>query len=274
MNRFDEFFAAMDPDEWENFAADFLFCLGYIIILPPGRGVDGGKDLIVEKDAVKYLVSCKNTTQSGKYIGAIDTNFFSRMIQHKCNGFIAFYSVGATADLTNMIYGFKDHPDFNHYHFLIFDKMHISNYLPFIPTNILQKYGPYNKFTHPIHVSEIEYQPLNCMECGKDILKDTNNIMSSMATILQSDDGLLHYAYGCFTCLNNYSYYQRYGYVSLNQVLHHEQFVGWNSWLKDILDLGIEPDAEFYKHKNDFDTKIQQRIFPSGWGTWLGSNFL
>mgnify|MGYP002625041010 CR=1 FL=1 len=55
--------------------------MGYNIVEDPSRGVDGGKDLIVEetithKDGstqiIKWLVSCKHYAHSGTSVGDTD----------------------------------------------------------------------------------------------------------------------------------------------------------------------------------------------------------
>lgn len=90
----------LSPNEWEWFAQDALFHLGFMVHVGPSEGADDGLDMIVEHGNVKYLVSCKHNHLSRKNVGVRDEqDIRDRVEQHECNGFIAFYSVGATTAL-------------------------------------------------------------------------------------------------------------------------------------------------------------------------------
>lgn len=62
-----DFTEIADSDTWELFARDFLSALGFVIDVEPGRGADGGKDMLVSEQlkgklhSTKFvwLVSCK-----------------------------------------------------------------------------------------------------------------------------------------------------------------------------------------------------------------------
>jgi len=56
----------LSPNEWEWFAQDVLFHLGFMIHEGPSEGADDGLDMIVESGGVKYLVSCKHNHKSRK----------------------------------------------------------------------------------------------------------------------------------------------------------------------------------------------------------------
>jgi hypothetical protein len=51
---------SLSPNEWEWFAKDVLFHLGFMVYVGPSEGVDDGLDMIVERENIKYLVSCKH----------------------------------------------------------------------------------------------------------------------------------------------------------------------------------------------------------------------
>ncbi|WP_419204942.1 restriction endonuclease [Bordetella trematum] len=90
----------LSPNEWEWFAQDVLFHLGFMIHVGPSEGTDDGLDMIVEREKTKYLVSCKHNHKSRKNVGVREeSDIRDRVEQHNCEGFIAFYSVGATTAL-------------------------------------------------------------------------------------------------------------------------------------------------------------------------------
>lgn len=106
-------------DTFEQFAREFLVMLGYTLEQSPGRGPDGAKDLIVSeirrgvsKKETKFywLVSCKHKAHSKKSVNADDENDLKgRVDQHKCNGFMAFYSVIPSSPLNNKLQGLVNH---------------------------------------------------------------------------------------------------------------------------------------------------------------------
>ena len=95
-------------DDFELLARDFLEFLGYKILSDPDRGADGGKDIIVQETRngvggetiLRWLVSCKHKASSGKSVSANDdSNILDRVMTHKCDGFIGFYSTLASSGL-------------------------------------------------------------------------------------------------------------------------------------------------------------------------------
>ena len=90
-----------DQDTFELFARDFLELLGCEIVVPPGRGADGGRDLIVLETRqgilgitnFRWLVSCKHNATSGKSVTLKDKNdLIGRVKSKNCQGFLGFYS--------------------------------------------------------------------------------------------------------------------------------------------------------------------------------------
>src|SRR5258707_8268035 len=91
---------------WELFAAQYLKEIGFTIESEPGRGSDGGKDLIVTehlegyltKQHFRWLVSYKHFARSGKSVGADDEqNILERVKQFGADGFLGFYSTLASS---------------------------------------------------------------------------------------------------------------------------------------------------------------------------------
>ena len=108
MNRFDNFFRNMTDEEWEKFAVAVLRQVGYIPITLPAYGIDSGKDFLVERQNIRYIVSCKHYIKSGKHVGQDDEqNIGDRLLQHNVNGFIGFYSTGITTGLQKRLDGIK-----------------------------------------------------------------------------------------------------------------------------------------------------------------------
>jgi hypothetical protein len=100
-------------EQFEIFAREFLACKGYRVVKGPGRGADGGADLIVEMDVtdgdrprtIRYLVSCKHYAHSGKSVTPTDdSNISDRLVRHDCVGFIAFYSTVASQGLLDFLH--------------------------------------------------------------------------------------------------------------------------------------------------------------------------
>lgn len=60
MNAYKDFFYAVDPEDWEFFALDFLESLGFRVERRASRGADGGRDGLVSWNGKTYLVSCKH----------------------------------------------------------------------------------------------------------------------------------------------------------------------------------------------------------------------
>lgn len=99
-------------DQFELFARDFLDILTYDITTEPNRGSDGGRDFIVTETRrgiggvtyVRWLVSCKHHAHSGTAVSPSDElNITDRLAQHRCQGFIGFYSTIASSSLAQRL---------------------------------------------------------------------------------------------------------------------------------------------------------------------------
>ncbi|NOE62807.1 restriction endonuclease [Vibrio cholerae] len=95
-------------DKFEFFAEEFFESLGFSIESAPGRGADGGRDLIVSEiipshitpSRRRWLVSCKHSVHSNRAISKKDElEILDRVKRHQCDGFIGFYSLTPTQDL-------------------------------------------------------------------------------------------------------------------------------------------------------------------------------
>ncbi len=99
-------------EAWELFCRDYLVAQGLVVKIPPDRGPDGGRDLLV-KEQLKgmlatrpftWLVSCKHYAESEKSVGVNDeTNIVDRLTQHQADGFIGFYSTIASSALVDRL---------------------------------------------------------------------------------------------------------------------------------------------------------------------------
>ena len=264
MNIYDQFFKSMNPDEWESFAADFLSSRGYRIYTFPSKGIDGGKDLLVEINGRIYLVSCKHYIVSGNSVGLGDEiSIMDRIFQHEATGFIGFYSTIITSGLADRTKALSQRN--RNIDFVLYDKSIISDHLPHISSYILQKYGLPNNIKFILNVPENEYSPLPCLSCGVDILSP-ELINYSMAAIYLNNDEKLEYVYGCKKCCSNID---NIGWIEVYQALHQEQLNIWIKYVNDELQSFLTSD-HFYKHRSEFEGAIQQRVYPSNWGQWLG----
>lgn len=258
MNIYQNFFENMNDEEWEFFAIDFLSSQGFQILQSPSRGADGGLDGLVEINNIKYLVSCKHFIISNKSVGTSDeNNIIDRMVQHKAEGFIGFYSTLLSSSLLERFNHICNNTD---YSIEYYDKNRVSNYLPNIPSNILQKYGLPNNIKYITNVPPSKYKPLECMKCNVDILDD-NMIRISIVQISLNKNGKLEFLYGCKECLQ----FETIHWLEIDEVLHLDRLNSWNNDVDEKLKK-YEHSSTFFQDKNNFDTKIQQRIFPSNWG--------
>ena len=262
MNVYDSFFAGISADDWEFFASDFLFYIGYEKLTSPAKGTDGGVDFLVKKDNIRYLVSCKHYLKSGYAVGTDkEQSILDRLCQHNATGFIGFYSTFSTNPLISRLNSLKDNNKMDDY--IIYGKSEISNHLPNISSWILQKYGLPKGVRFVLNVDEYEYTPLNCLGCGEDILHD-DMINWSIACICLNNTDELEYIYGCKTCLQNIPDVY---WIEVSQSLHLEQLNGWIQLVDKELKT-VKPSTTFYQNRSNYERTILQRLYPSNWGKW------
>jgi hypothetical protein len=254
----------LTPNQWEWFALDVLFHLGYSVQTGPSEGVDDGLDMIVELENTKYLVSCKHNFKTKKNVGVrAESDIRDRMEQHNCVGFIAFYSTSATTGLKNKLLSLK-----NRDYELV--EIYLDNILDIIPTMrgfILQKYFSRPQELHHQLLQETEYKPLICMkeDCEKDIISQ-RNIPWSM-TGFHHEGNKIYLIYGCKHCVSddvNYLYW-----AEISQIRYIEQMLNWRSVVDNIKTENIELSEEFYEHWAYLQEAILQIQIPQGWGRWI-----
>lgn len=168
-----------DGDSWELFARDFLASLGLTIMVPPGRGADGGRDLIVSepisgvlsKQGFRWLVSCKHFAAGGGSVRPADEpSITDRLAQHKADGFMGFYS---TVPSNALVERLKEIERSTGKSYFIWDSRSIeSSLLNRNQTNLFIRYLP-SSFAQirPIAKMLGEVLELPCSVCGKDALK-------------------------------------------------------------------------------------------------------
>ncbi|MCK4866351.1 MAG: restriction endonuclease [Gammaproteobacteria bacterium] len=256
----------LSPGQWEWFAQDVLFHLGFTVHVGPSEGVDDGLDMLVERDDVKYLVSCKHNYKTRRNVGVREeSDIRDRIEQHDCAGFIAFYSVGATTGLKKKLMSLRNKD-------IDVVEIYLDNVLNIIPTMrgyTLQKYFTRPQEMHHHVVQEAEYKPLICMheDCGKDILQH-ENIPRSLVGFNIDKENTVHLLYGCKSCLANYCTHPCW--AEIGQIRYIEQMLNWCSMIDELQSNdGARVSSDFYKHFALLQQAILQIQVPQGWGRWL-----
>ena len=172
---------AYDSDDWELFARDYLVESGFYLESTPDRGPDGGKDLLVTEEIrgnigtykLRWLVSCKHFATSQKAVKEDDEqNPIERMQHFKADGFIGFYSTLPSSGLNSRMYALRSNGAIKDYKF--FDHQIIANTLITGGySHLMMRYFPVSyQSSKPLHLVVADYQPLTCIICGKDLLKE------------------------------------------------------------------------------------------------------
>lgn len=285
---YEEALKNLNSSQWEFFAGDLLWHIGYEILEGPSEGADQGKDLIVRKGDNKYLVSCKHYINTNKSIGSsIEQNIADRIFRHECNGFIAFYSTKSTSDLKLEFQQLRDNPR------LGFDIIEIyqGDVFDIIPTMTgytLQKYfpDPHNLYHHINHTSA-PYLPLFCsnQQCQVDII-NKDRIDLSRIQLLRVDNKL-ELQFGCKQCLKDYgasiiqisdlrvsSVDECSGNVEIywwefSQIRYIEEFTLMNFIIEESLKLNnIIVSDDFFKNWSIIQNRVLQILIPPHWGRW------
>lgn len=179
-----------EQDTFELFARDFFNELGFIIVESPSRGSDEGKDLLIEEEVKglisdnkkTWLVSCKHKSFSGSSVGRDEEiDIKGRIEEHNVDGFIAFYSTLPSSGLIK-----KMMPLTNSNQISIWDREKIEDKLinDLRLRVVFKRYFPesYKKWNlntpNPIINKNKKYEPLLCMNCGKDILHDKSGLVA------------------------------------------------------------------------------------------------
>tara|TARA_R110000803_G_scaffold51536_5_gene106432 strand:+ start:8481 stop:9287 length:807 start_codon:yes stop_codon:yes gene_type:complete len=258
----------LSPSQWEWFALDVLFSLGFSEVSGPAEGPDDGRDLIVRRQSTNYLVSCKHYLPSGKNVGVRqELDIRDRIEQHKCEGFIPFYSTGPTEGLQSKFISLEDNG-------VTIFKIYQSNILDIIPTmrgDVLQKYFSRPQELHHHAVNYAGYKPLICMEpdCGNDILHKDNIAMSMVGFHIDRNNEI-NLIYGCKPCLEGLD--NSPFWAEMTQIRYIEQML----LFRETIDVDI-PAAhsgcvfshDFYKYWALLQEGVLQIQIPQGWGQWI-----
>jgi hypothetical protein len=189
-----------DGEAWELFARDFLSEMGFQIEVSPDRGADRGKDILVVehlggilgKYQFRWLVSCKNFSQSGRSVSEKDElNLQERMVSFEADGFIGFYSTIASTGLNSRLNDLKRTnkiQDCRVFDARLIEQSLIRNG----DSNLIMRYFPdsYLKL-RPLHaIWDGEYIPVQCSVCSKDILEALDHLpqASLIKVFKESDD--------------------------------------------------------------------------------------
>lgn len=254
----------LDENNWELFAQDVLFHLGFSIIVGPSVGADEGLDMIATNGEAKYLVSCKHNLKSGKSVGvAHEVDISDRVRRHGCQGFIAFYSTGPTSALKRKFRDLELHGT----KIVEIYKSDIMDIMPTMMGFTLQKYFPRpHEITHHINWQS-EYKPLRCMKpgCEKDII-ELNRMPWSMALLCEQKNEL-HLIYGCKACINDTP---EIGWAEITQIRYIEQLLGFRDLIDGYIEKGLKPSEQFYEAWALLQEGVAQVLVPPGWGRWLG----
>lgn len=170
MNIFDQ----ISPHQWEYFAGYYLNSCGYTILEQPSVGPDKGKDLIVELNGVKCLVSCKHYSRSQRSVLARNEKSVpDRLIQHEAKKFIGFYSTSASCSLLTYL---KD----SEVNYLILDGQTVLDNLSDVSFSVHQSlFRNIRSFKRKTFGQE--YRPLLCKcGCGEDLISDENSQNSTV----------------------------------------------------------------------------------------------
>ncbi|MFN3701839.1 MAG: restriction endonuclease [Alphaproteobacteria bacterium] len=177
-----DFKEIQDGEQWEFFARDFLSQEGLVIEIPPSRGADGGKDLIVSEqlngriasEKFTWLVSCKHFAVRGVSVGVSDEDsILERVKQHSSGGFMGFYSTVPSTALITRLDSLVRNGDLRAY--TIFDSKRLeATFIEKGMSSLAIRYFPtsYKSF-RPIQQFLKDYVPLKCDVCGEDVLRQS-----------------------------------------------------------------------------------------------------
>ena len=264
-------------DDWELFCRDYLAAQRFVIEIPPGRGVDAGRDLLV-KEQLKgilatrpftWLVSCKHNAVSGKSVGVKDEiNIIERLTQHNADGFIGFYSTIASSSLIDRLKDFREKGKIEA--FEIYDAARIEAGFHDIglSTVLLQHLPKSYVSMRPIHPILGEYLPLKCEVCDKDLLKKSTRNGDSGLILLAEKDNMVHSVH--FVCRGECD-------SQVSEPLKHQGFLDnysdINNYFNPLIflrrlivymnDLHNKPDGysdEAHNRMIDLYLKISQRV--------------
>ncbi|MDE9475007.1 restriction endonuclease [Xenorhabdus bovienii] len=248
-------FQNMSPDDWENFAAYYLENIGYTILEGASVGPDGGKDLIAEKDSIRCLVSCKNNVRSNKSVTLSDEDSIpDRMLQHKTEMFIGFYSTKAGNNLRDYLKS----SDISH---LILESTEIEKNLTSLPFMVNQSFFDSGNITQP-KIFGAEYDPLLCCcGCGDDLLNSDKIDRAKCYLFLRGNDlNLEWYLNGHVASLKSLKEF------SINKCLHLKELNTIINEIESIIDTsGYNVTTQFDEAFTKIVELSHQMVYPSDW---------
>lgn len=209
-------------DRFECFAEDLLYALGFTIISSPGRGADGGKDLIVSEikqgilssKTSKILVSCKNFSKSRKSVNCNDEpNIKDRLERHRCDSFLGFYSTIASSDLVSNTDTIKERSNELSINFLSGHQIRKLLCRNNQTLEVFKTYLPssFRKYSSSNLISNIYPEPpyINCQRCSQNLLDlgdvkkwDQSYVLHHFKYDLSSDREIPYLKGLFFTCAN------------------------------------------------------------------------
>jgi hypothetical protein len=177
-----------DQDEFELFARDFLEATGFTVVEGPGRGVDRGRDLIVEElvtgsiysGARRWVVSAKHNAHSGRSVTDGDEpDPVGRVRKFGAHGFMGFYSTVVSSGLDDTLSRLRGQIDIH-----VFDRGRITTALiqrielqHVFRTYLPGSYARWRAERQPTVLVGGQVLPLACCYCGKDILLSPSAIV-------------------------------------------------------------------------------------------------
>jgi hypothetical protein len=167
-----------DGDTWELFARDFLAESGFVIDQEPGRGPDGGRDIVVSEqlqgtlrtEKFTWLVSCKHKAHGGASVGTEEYDITDRLKRNNAQGFMGFYSTVPSNGLVTRLDDLLKRGEIRAYE--IFDGKKIeARFVAAGMSTLALRYVPssYGRM-RPIQKFFGKYKGLHCNVCNKDVL--------------------------------------------------------------------------------------------------------
>lgn len=202
--------ASGKQDRFELFAREFLETSGFRIIEDPDRGADGGRDLIVVEERVgrvkttefRWLVSCKHKAFSGKAVGVTDEpSIIDRLEQHKCSGFMGFYSTLVSSSLSTRLRSIENKCEFFIYDSELIERQLLSST---VMKELLKRFFPLSAeqiFNREPKMIFKDFESLKCEICGKDILYQNMKTIPDGIFVLGEEYGESNkYVRACCVC--------------------------------------------------------------------------
>lgn len=274
-----DFTEIKDGEEWELFARDFFQSEGFYIETTPDRGPDGGKDFLMS-ETIKgkvgqykftWLVSCKHNAVSNKAVSEIDEqNILERVKGFNADGFIGIYTTVPSSGLNNRLKQLKENQLLKDYK--IYDHKLIENIMLGIGySNLMLRYLPTSyKNVKPLHSIFGKYEPLNCDNCGKDLLVEMTrtDMHANIVHVTRPDSKhILDIYVACQSCdtILQHRYkiqgLRAQGWNSLNDLLNTATFLRYLMATLNNIRNGADTydDKAFSKEKGIF-LRLAQKI--------------